>query len=298
MRFPLFSTVMPPAARESSCVVCGPTSVVPVMSCGEFRIVRCGRCGLIYVDGAHELAWLEKFYGPAYFRSDGDTVCGYRDYLWDRPLHLTNAGTLLETIEGATRGPGRRLLDIGCAYGFLLEAAGARGWSASGVEIAAEASQFARDRLGLDVYAGNLEDAPFEPETFDVVCMIGTIEHMTDPMQSVRVASRLLKKGGLLVVTTIDVEGRLGYFSWKPPEHLFYFSFRTLSNLLQKAGFSVEFRRTYWVSYRLSDVAFRLLTYWGLASTMRVVRMLEALNLHRVPMRIPTNEILVISRKA
>ena len=281
---------------SSTCVVCGPTSVGLVHRKDPYRIVRCEGCELVYVEGASALGNLNDFYGEEYFYSSGESVCGYRDYTRDEELHARNARALLSEVERLTPRRGA-LLDVGCAHGFLLEAAHGRGWRSVGVDISSKAIHYAREKLGQTAFEGDLGSCHFPPESFDAVCMIGSIEHMTDPMRALTGAARLLTRGGVLVVTTIDIEGWLGYFSWKPPEHLFYFSFWTLSRLIARAGLAVESKRTYWSQYRASDLAGRLWGYWDLPRAGRVWKMMEAVGADRLSIRIPTNEVLVAARK-
>jgi len=281
----------------STCVLCGPASATLIVATNGFRIVRCGRCELVFVDGARDLQDLDHFYGATYFRGDDNAVYGYRDYTADPSIHLKNSEALLSVIEGAATLPGRVLLDVGCAHGFFLRAARARGWEPHGVDISADAVEYARRDLGLAVTRGNIDDSPLAPSSVDVVTLIGTIEHLTDPMRTLRSAARLLRSGGVLAVTTPDIEGRLGYFSWKPPEHLFYFSARTLSRLLDEAGFAVERRRIEWKHYGIADLGQRLWGYWGLPHASRCARALERLGLGRISVKIPTNEMLVIARR-
>lgn len=285
-------------SRASTCVACGPTAAALVHVEGPYRIVRCQGCELIYVDGSSGLEGLEEFYGEAYFSGSENAVSGFRDYVADRALHLRNAHDILAALERhVPSARGRRLLDVGCAHGFLLQAAQARSWQPWGVDISPAAVEYARRELGLMVHRGGVEDCPFPAESFDAACMIGTIEHMTDPVKTLRGTARLLKPGGFLLITTMDVEGRLGYFSWKPPEHLFYFSSRSLAHCLDRAGFASESSRTYWKRYSIADLATRLWGFWHLPQAGRVGRLLEALLLHRARIKIPTNEVLVVARK-
>jgi SAM-dependent methyltransferase len=202
-----------------------------------FRIVRCGRCELVFVDTWHEMPPPEDLYGPGYFRTEGVSPLGYHDYLAHERLHLRNARSILRVLEGVPAG--RRLVDVGCAHGFLLVAARERGWTGCGVDISREAVRYAREKLGLDVRHGDLAHAGFPEAAFDAVAMVGTIEHMPDPLTVLRSAARLLKPGGHVLITTLDIEGAFRQWEWKAPEHIFYFSFRSLSRLLEAAGFQV-----------------------------------------------------------
>jgi SAM-dependent methyltransferase len=260
-----------------------------------FRIVRCGRCELVFVDTWSEMAPPEGLYGPGYFRTEGVSPLGYQDYLAHERLHLRNARPILRMLEHATAG--RRLVDVGCAHGFLLVAARERGWTGCGVDISADAVRYARERFGLDVVHGDLAQAGFPEGVFDAVAMVGTIEHMPDPLATLRSAARLLKPGGHVLITTLDIEGPFRQWEWKPPEHIFYFSFRSLSRVLEAAGFQVQCRRGYWAWYGVGDLVARVLQHWRLPGAGLVTRAVERAGLVRLALRIPTNEILVLARK-
>lgn len=247
------------------------------------------------MDTWHELAPPEGLYGPGYFRTEGASPLGYQDYLAHERLHLRNSRPILRMLERATVG--RRLVDVGCAHGFFLAAARERGWAGCGVDISADAVRYARQTLGLDVVHGALERAGFAEGAFDAVAMVGTIEHMPDPLTTLRSAANLLKPGGYLLITTLDIEGVFRQWEWKPPEHIFYFSFRSLSRVLEAAGFQVLSRKCYWAWYGAGDLVARLLRHWHLPGAGLVTRTVERAGLAGLALRIPTNEMLVLARK-
>lgn len=250
---------------------------------------------MVFVDTWPEMTPPEGLYGPDYFRTEGTSPLGYQDYLAHEHLHLRNARPILRMLERVTAG--RRLVDVGCAHGFFLAAARERGWLGCGVDISADAVRYAREKLGLEVMHADLARANFAAGTFDVVAMVGTVEHMPDPLTTLRSAARLLKPDGHLMITTLDIEGVFRQWEWKPPEHIFYFSFRSLSRVLEAAGFHVLRRRPYWAWYGAGDLATRLLRHWGLPGGGVVTRILERAGLGGLALRIPTNEMLVLARK-
>jgi 2-polyprenyl-3-methyl-5-hydroxy-6-metoxy-1,4-benzoquinol methylase len=248
-------------------------------------VVRCRQCGLVYlhprltadaVEAAYEevadTRYLEEREGRVHtFARALDELESVRSRLLDPPRPASLSAAPAETLgspagtNGAVHpgplGLGRgRLLDVGCHIGVFLELAAARGWVAEGVEPSRWATDVARDR-GLQVTCGTLRGSAFPAGAFDVVTMWDVIEHFPDPGAEVREVHRLLRPGGLVGITTMNVESLVARvlgprWPWLMQMHLYYFSVRTLSALLERCGFRVvgvsPHRRIVRLSYVLS----------------------------------------------
>jgi len=123
-----------------------------------------------------------------------------------------------------------RILDVGTASGFFLEVALAAGFEAYGVELSQYSGQLATDKFGEDrIHIGTLETAPFGSEMFDVIAMSDLIEHVAEPLETLRIATRLLRPGGVILIMTPNASS-LSHFlmgrNWThyKVEHLTYFS--------------------------------------------------------------------------
>ena len=203
-------------------------------------IVRCRRCGLVYV-------------AP---RPNHDDVVGIYTAVKD-PLYVAERAGRVLTFEHHLRpmerftGPadGRRLLDVGAYTGVFVEIASDHGWNAWGVEPSAWAVAEARSQ-GLQMVLGTLEDAdvgeggPLAHGSFSVVTMWDVIEHVADPLATLQAAWHALKPGGYLVVHTMDLDSffaRLmgSRWPWFMEMHLTYFTRSTLRHMLEAAGFTV-----------------------------------------------------------
>ncbi len=197
-------------------------------------IVKCQNCGLVYVNPHREASAIlhdyEEVVDELYLEEREGRVLTFRRNL--RPL---------EELMPPERG--RRLLDVGCHIGVFLEIAQERGWEAWGVEPSHWAAREARSR-GLRVIEGTLDDVHLADEFFDVITMWDVIEHLTNPLEDLRKSYRLLKKGGLICIHTINIESPLArlmgrHWPWLMEMHLYYFSPRTLTAMLRKVGFTV-----------------------------------------------------------
>ncbi len=241
------------AVEEIPCALCGGDDVTllyaPRTPEGEvFPVVRCLRCDLVYVNPRRKQETLAEIYRKArYFQTSAEGGSGYDDYLADRDLHLAFFRAQLDRIEErVARG---RLLEVGCATGFLLEEARRRGWDVAGVELSEFASGYARERLGLPVVTGTLRQALFPDGHFGAAVLDDVLEHFADPLSELAELRRVLAPGGVALFHTPNADSpwhRLMGKHWvhtKPGEHLFYFTPATVSSLLQRSGFEVASAR-------------------------------------------------------
>lgn len=227
------------------CELCGYSGqMLPKFPAKE--VFECPRCGLIFYRGntASDLYSREYFEGGEYHDYRGDERVIRRNF-------RKQIRRLLELV------PSGRLYEIGCAYGFFLDQARAH-WDVSGIDVTEEGIAHAREALRLPVECGDFLDSPENPGAFDLICMWDTIEHLPHPVRTIEKATRALKPGGALVITTGDIGSLVARWRgerWRqihPPTHLYYFSRKTLTLAIEKAGLSVDSIDSvgYWRSLR------------------------------------------------
>jgi 2-polyprenyl-3-methyl-5-hydroxy-6-metoxy-1,4-benzoquinol methylase len=142
-------------------------------------------------------------------------------------------------------GPGAQLLDIGCGNGSFLLQMRSLGWEVSGVEPDPKAAEQAC-AAGLNVQAGLLPQASLPEGCFDAAILAHVIEHLHDPVATLRQCWKLLKPGGTLVICTPNYESRgCALFGpcWRgleTPRHLVLFTEKSLWQAMERCGFSVS----------------------------------------------------------
>ena len=225
--------------NAAGCLVCG-SIAAPVGDKSGYEFHRCRECGLLFVwplpEGNLEI------YSEDYFAGARNGF-GYVDYDQDKSAMADTFESYLDML--ARRHPQLGdLLDVGAATGFFLELARSRGWKTCGVEPSRYASQVASQK-NLTVHQGVVEDLNLPDASFDVITMWDVIEHVKDPDESLKAASRLLRPAGTLALNTPDAGSllaRLLGLKWHlvvPPEHLVLFGQESLRRLLRANGFTV-----------------------------------------------------------
>ena len=150
--------------------------------------------------------------------------------------------------------PGR-ILDIGCGRGVFLNVMKKTGWNVAGTEHDWITADAIANRYDIHIAAGNPGEWGFPTGSFDVVTMYHVLEHMSDPESAIGECSRILEKGGLLVVATPNIrsiQSSLGarlWFHLDIPYHLYHFSEQGLSSLIEKFGFHVFKVRRFSLEY-------------------------------------------------
>ena len=235
---------VPCADVRVACNVCGGTDRQPYCEENGLNLAQCESCGFIYVYPQPALEVLHTLYSETYFQNSESAVVGYADYIADEQNIRRTARRRLKRLRRYVASG--RLLDVGCATGFFLDEARSLGWKVEGVDISAFGVKYARERFSLEVHHGELIDLPLPEDTMDLVTMWDVIEHVPDPAACIQRAAQLLRPGGYLSLATPDVSSlpaRLTGKRWVgyklSTEHVSYFSRRTLTMLLETAGFEV-----------------------------------------------------------
>jgi 2-polyprenyl-3-methyl-5-hydroxy-6-metoxy-1,4-benzoquinol methylase len=173
---------------------------------------------------------------------EGGGRAGYAGYAANAPQLARTFNTKLTCL--LRHGPIRDLLEIGCGPGYLLDEARRAGIAAVvGVDPNPWAVEEAR-RRGLEVHAGSIEAVP-PGRAFDAAVMLDLLEHVSDPLPFLRRVRERLRPGGRVLIMTPNIRSVLArvsgrrWVSFKIPEHVHYYSPRSVRRLLEGSGFEV-----------------------------------------------------------
>lgn len=280
----------------------------PCNLCGEIRylhllferfghpILKCGNCSLVFVAEIPSGIALEGLYSDSFFISskftDGENSSSFLNALervalaLNLPLIQTNAW-----------------LDIGCATGDFLLAADRVAHEVHGSDISTHAIQVARERGIKHTQVGDFLSLSYPKGHFDVVTMWDLIEHVSNPMATLRKANQLLLPGGVLLISTGDVDSLLSRIMGRfwhlmiPPLHLYFFSTKTIRRYLEVCGFEdihITYRGKLVPLDFLVEKFFRLI-HAGLGEWLTSV--ISRTNLGRVKFRLNFFDIMTISAR-
>lgn len=236
------SVEQPPAADlvTTACPLCGGGTGRFVRKVDGYILERCRGCGLVFNNPRMSDAALDQVY------SDRDTeglIAFYRRM--HTPAVLGQFDVKLGRVERRLPQKGR-LLDFGCGAGYFLERAQQRGWDAHGVELGPWAGEAARRRGVPNLHTARLQDLKYPDGHFDVVNASQVFEHLTHPLPELAEIRRVLKPGGVFLIDVPNYHtlpillGVDDFMLNAPPQHVAFYTPRTLRKLLAAGGFVVE----------------------------------------------------------
>lgn len=182
------------------CPLCKSPDTRPTYALTGYTIAQCARCHFEFHNAFGGGGGEGQTFSADYYKELHEKAFEHQfdDYLRDPSAPVYRHW--LHRI--AARTPKGRLLDVGSALGTFIKIASTEGFAAEGVEISAFAAEFARSKHGLPVFNGDLEAFRAADASFDVVTFWDSIEHVTHPAENLRTAARLLRPGGLVLLTT------------------------------------------------------------------------------------------------
>jgi SAM-dependent methyltransferase len=245
------------------CPLCGAAETRDLYRGPGFSMGRCRGCGLVRQNPRLSIAQMHAGYRGT--PDSGRTVRRIHEddtlESWQTQPQLAYERGVATVVERRLRAGAKGLwIDVGCASGAVLVAARAAGFSVAGVELGEGQAALCREVHGIDAFHGTFIDARFPDRAAEVVSYRHVLEHIHDPIAELADVRRVLADDGLLLIEVPNYAGlryrngrvrtamRLCRPFWERvnvPEHVFYFTPKTLRALLAKAGFCPLWWTTY-----------------------------------------------------
>ncbi|KKB06952.1 hypothetical protein VE25_20065 [Devosia geojensis] len=214
---------------------------------------RCANCGtLVSLVGLSTEELQVKndeadFYGKQYWFDHQSKDLGFPDIhararhdLTDRNLHWLR--TLLRY-----RVPPAKVLELGCSHGSFVGLLQQAGYDASGLEMSPWVVNFAKETFQIPVSVGPVETLDIAPGSLDVIALMDVLEHLPDPVGTMRHCLDLLAPGGFLLIQTPQFREEMTYKGlvetqgpfleqFKSNEHLYLFTKDSAARMFAQLG--------------------------------------------------------------
>ena len=281
------------------CPVCGKKDrYQKIYEIDEGKQIAICACGLQAILPPPTREGIQKIYGEEYYDIYG------MDHFQDAfNLKLKTCKRLINEVNRLILSSGNPYhLDIGCAFGYMIEVAKSAGYDSQGIEISPAADVAVK--LGYKVEKSTLEDAAFPEETFNLITAVDVLEHIPEPRKWLQECKRILKKGGVLLLVTPDcssLTARVLRDRWPhyKVEHLYYYSPRTLKRLLISIGFDEVKTKTGIRYLTLNYIINHYRKFRPNSLETKLLKILKALSLRRLfkhPFAF-SSEMVVFTRK-
>ncbi len=215
--------------RHKKCLISESKVLKPIKGYEKFYLVKSEPVGFVFSERIPTEQELIEEYSK-YERND-----------YYSPITQKRYHEILDKLEPYRKT--NKLLDVGCGIGYFLEEAKHRGWEVYGTEYMDDAIEIC-EKKGITMFKGKLDSNMFDKESFDVITSFEVIEHINNPIEEVMHIRVLLRKGGVFYFTTPNFNA-LERFILKDkynvlayPEHLSYYTPKTIHYLLKTNGFT------------------------------------------------------------
>ena len=235
--------------KINKCLVCEKEEFKNYLNCTDwfltnekFDIIECKNCGFIFTNPRPEINIIEKYYESEDYISHTNQKKSVLNSVYEivRKQKIKNKYKLISKISS-----GKRILDIGCATGELLNKFKKSNWSVHGIEPNEKARNFAIENYGLNVN-GEEELNNLKEKGFDVIMMWHVLEHVPLLNERIKELKRLLKSDGVIIIAIPNPESWDAKFykeywaAYDVPRHLYHFTQNAIKKLFEKHNFSIQ----------------------------------------------------------
>ncbi len=226
--------------EHTTCLICDSSNLKELPDYSDAFLTKCQDCSFVFEKKIPTSAELVEFYDNNYERTE-----------YFSSITIKRYNELLDGFEKYRKT--NNILDVGAGNGFFLEIAKVRGWNVFGTELTKKSVETC-EMKGVQMREGCLHNVGFDENQFDVITSFEVIEHVNNPKSLVKEMYRILRENGKVYITTPNFNSLLRYRLKSKydiigyPNHLCFFTKKTLRKLFSEAGFNVQQIKTTGIS--------------------------------------------------
>lgn len=245
---------------ENYCKCCHGHNVYCCRTNGSNFLLHCLDCGAYFFTPSPTSDELRSYYETTYSKVHQQQLFELLRKNYESGFYKNEVNSI-KFYLGENKIDSMKLLDYGCGYGFFLKSAKELGHQPWGIEYDQMVSKYNETEFGIKMI-DNADLHEFPNDSFDVIRANHSVEHLPNPEETISILFEKLRKDGILLISspcfspTIVQSNSIKLYDLVYPEHLFYFSNKSLQKLLEKIGFNVEINITQFAN---NEQALRLL---------------------------------------
>lgn len=249
------------------CVICKERSQIHT-KIGEQAMFRCNSCDLVFAYPMPSDEALKMWYSEE-----------EKTKRWNGDLSLAiarNNKTNAEVYQiyfdfinnnMALDGKGR-VLEVGCYDGLFLNYFKEMGYECEGLDLNEGFVRYGIKQYGLKLFCSDIYDLKYSDDMFDLIIFHQLLEHLNDPLKFINEVYRILKPGGRIVFSLPNIGSdcynwqnskSLKYNFYDIPNHVTYFSKKSMHRLLMSANFENIKLQTFITEYTKDRFADKLI---------------------------------------
>jgi len=229
---------------NKNCTCCSSEKLYCCYTLESQFLLNCQNCGLYFFADSPSDKDLSDYYKTIYSQIHQKQLHDLLKVNYDSGFFKTLLNNL-KNYHGQITKENPKILDYGCGHGFFLKVAKENGFEAYGVEYDDEVAKFNENELKIKMLSnGELENT--SDNTFDIIRMNHSLEHLPHPEIILEILHKKLKPNGIIVISSPNFSQKIvksntaKLYDLVFPEHLYYFTLQSIIKLLTRLEFSVE----------------------------------------------------------
>lgn len=256
--------------RVSKCPICNSKKISFERKLEDYKLVKCNNCKIVFVNPRPEQKEIEDAYDNKNELSSKIHSLKIQSNNSDFEIEKSKIPDILRRIDLIKKFNCKKVLDFGC--GKMEFARLAKNLNVISCDVGNWPESIAKKNK-LNFKTGTLQKIKFKKESFDAVHSNQVFEHLFDPFENIKEIYKILKPNGIVLINVPNYNAlsiKLGIDKFKdntPPGHLFYYTSKSIVNMMKKAGF----KKIIIISEYLGNSFLRKISFYDKSNFMKKI---------------------------